>query len=318
VPWGLLADRKGYVRVLRIALLLATIAAFLRSVVQDYSGLLVGQFLLGLGLAAILPGLSVMVKDCARERLGFGTGVYVAGFAAGNATALGAIPLVLNVLEWREAFLLCACFSAVICLVWWLTSNSTGRVGVAFRLEHSGGLLRDGHVWLLLCLLAAAAGGFDTLANWMPRVLEMKLINPSLSFLLPVGFFLAGPVVGLAADRIPSRRNLVALLGLVATSSILGIMLAPLPLLLPSLVTAGFATMGVFVIGLTQPLEDARLSPYAGTVVGFISSLACVGSLAMPVLFGFLIDVTGMYHTSLASVAIIVGAAFIGGSRLMR
>ncbi len=317
LPWGLLADRKGYVSVLRASLLLATCAAVLRALAQDYAGLLLSQFLLGFGLAATLPGLSLMVKEWSVGRPGLGTGIYIAGFAAGNATALGFTPVLLRWLEWREVFLLYAGLSGVVALLWWLFGKSERRVEFGVRIEHVGMLLRDKHVWLLLCLLAASMGCYDTLANWMPRVLEMKNTNPSLSSLLPVGFFLAGPAVGFMSDRLPDRRSIVALLGVVAVASVIGIAIGPLVLLIPALVLAGFSTTGCLVISLTVPVEHERLSPYAGTVVGLISSLGNVGPLAMPVLFGFLIDVTAMYYASLASVAILAAAAFIGGSRAM-
>jgi len=317
LPWGLLADRKGYVAVVRVSLLLATTAALLRALAQDYTGLLLSQFLLGFGLAATLPGLSLMVKEWALGRPGLGTGTYVAGFAVGNATALGITPLLLRAVEWRQIFLIYACFSGLVTLTWWLLGRSEGRVDFGVRLEDVRMVLRDRHVWLLLLFLAASMGCYDTLANWMPRVLEMKYMNTSLSFLLPVGFFLAGPAVGIIADRFPSRRALVALLGAIAVISVASITFAPLPLLLPSLILAGFATTGCLVISLTVPVEHERLSPYAGTVVGLISSLGNVGPLAMPVLFGFLIDFTGMYYASMASVAIVAAIAFIGGSRAM-
>ncbi len=315
LPWGLVADRKGYVAVMRVSLLLATVAALLRAVVQDYTGLLVSQFLLGFGLAATLPGLSLMVKEWALGRPGLGTGTYIAGFATGNASALGVTPLLLNAMHWREVFLLYAGFGGIVSITWWLLGRSERPVEFGVRLEDVRMLVRDKHVWLLLCLLAASMGCYDTLANWMPRVLEMKQTNPSLASLLPVGFFFAGPVVGFMADRLPSRRSLVGMLGLLAVAAVACIALGPLLLLIPALVLAGFATTGCLVISLTVPVEHHRLSPYAGTVVGLISSVGNVGPLAMPVLFGFLIDVTATYYASLASVAILAAIAFVGGSR---
>ena len=114
LPWGLLADRRGYVGVLRVALVLSASAACLRAVSQSYAGLLVSQFLVGLGLAALMPCLSLMVKAWAPDRPGLGTGIYFAGFAVGNATALALTPVVLQVMSWRQAFLLYAAVAAVV------------------------------------------------------------------------------------------------------------------------------------------------------------------------------------------------------------
>jgi len=315
LPWGVLADRRGYVPVLRGALLMASCGAFMRVIAQGYSGLLVSQFLMGLGLAATMPCLSLIVKEWAADRPGFGTGVYVAGFAVGNAAALGATPLLLRLMEWRHVLLVYACVCALVGAAWWLLGRSGSKVGSSVRLEDFRLVLRERDVWVLLGLLAVAMGCYDTLASWMPRVLDMKRFAPSLAFMLPLGFMIAGPVVGGMADRFASRKGLVLLLGVVAAVSVALMIVAPLPLLLFCLLLVGFATEGILVITLVVPVQHRRLSPYAGSVVGLISSAANVGPLVMPVLFGYLIDVTGTYVASLVSVALVAGIGFVLGAK---
>jgi CP family cyanate transporter-like MFS transporter len=318
LPWGLLADRRGYVGVLRVALVLSASAAGLRAVSQGYGGLLVSQFLVGVGLAALMPCLSLMVKAWAPDRPGLGTGIYFSGFAVGNATALALTPVLLEMMSWRQAILLYAAVAAVVCLGWFLLGRSGGLVSSSMRLGDIRLVLRERLVWVLLLLLVGSMGCYDTLAGWMPRVLQMKELEPGFASLLPAGFFAAGPVTGLVLDRFRSRRMLVALLGVMAAASIALIGSSSLPLLLLCLFTAGFATTGVSVVSLTMPVEQGRLSPYAGTVVGFVTSASNVGPLAVPVLFGYLIDVTGYYYASLAAVAALAVVVFIGCSRLMR
>jgi CP family cyanate transporter-like MFS transporter len=318
LPWGLLADRRGYVGVLRAALALSASAAGLRAVSQGYAGLLVSQFLVGVGLAALMPCLSLMVKAWSPDRPGLGTGIYFSGFAVGNATALALTPVLLQMMSWRQAFLLYAAVAAVVCLGWFLLGRSGGVVSSSMRLGDIRLVLRERLVWVLLLLLVGSMGCYDTLAGWMPRVLQMKELEPGFASLLPAGFFAAGPVTGLVLDRFRSRRMLVALLGVMAAASIALIGSSSLPLLLLCLFTAGFATTGVSVVSLTMPVEQERLSPYAGTVVGFVTSASNVGPLAVPVLFGYLIDVTGFYYASLAAVAALAVVVFIGCSRLMR
>ncbi len=88
LPWGLVADHRGYVGVLRLALVLSAAAAGMRGMSQSYAGLLASQFFVGFGLAAVMPCLSLMVKEWGRSRPALGTGIYFAGFAAGNASHL--------------------------------------------------------------------------------------------------------------------------------------------------------------------------------------------------------------------------------------
>jgi cyanate permease len=170
-------------------------------------------------------------------------------------------------------------------------------------------------VWVLLFFMIASMGSYDTLATWMPKVLEMKALDKALASLLPLGFFLSGPLIGSALDRFENRKLIIALLGAVAATSIVGINYAPFPLLLVCVFLSGFATVGVLTISLATPLKDRHLSASTGGVVGLISSLGNIGPLIMPVLFGFLIDMTGTFQASILSVALLAGITFIIGSR---
>ena len=318
LPWGLVADRWSYVGVLRIALVLSTAAAGLRAVSQGYNGLLVSQFLLGLALAAAMPCLGLVVRAWAQARPGLGTGIYFAGFAVGNATALGATPVLLTLMTWREVFGLYAVVAGVVCVAWFLLGRGHGDVNSAMRLSDIRLVMHERLVWVLLFLLVGSMGCYDTLASWMPRVLQMKGVQPEFASLLPAGFLVAGPVTGLLLDRFRSRRMLLALLGAGAVAFTALMIVPSLPLLLLCLFVVGFTTTGVSVTSLTMPVERQQLSPYAGTVVGFVTSVSNVGPLVAPVVFGYLIDVTGFYVASLATVAAVSMVLFVACVKAMK
>ena len=318
LPLGLVADRRGYLPVLRVALIVSALAAGARALAGGYAGLLVSQFVLGLGVAALMPCLSLMVKAWAAARPGLGTGIYFSGFAVGSVVALGLTPLLLNVLSWRQVFLLYAALPLVVCLASLALGRRGESVTSSIRLRDVRLVLREREVWVLLLLMAGAMGCYDTLASWMPRVLQMKVVEPGLSSLMPIGFFAAGPVIGLVLDRFPRRGVLVALLGVLTAASIALITTPSLPLLLVCLFFVGFALSGVCTTSLTIPVEQPRLSPYAGTVVGFVTSVSNVGPLVLPVAFGYLIDLTAYYSASLFMMAALGGLIFVGCSRFMR
>ena len=318
IPLGLVADRRGYVVVLRVALVVSALAAGSRALASSFEGLLVSQFVLGLGLAALMPCLSLMVKEWASARPGLGTGVYFSGFAVGSVVVLALTPLLLEVMSWRMVLLLYAVLPLVVCLATFSLGTRGGAVSSSIRLRDVRLVLRERIVWVLLLLMAGSMGCYDTLASWMPRVLEMKGLETGLASLMPVGFFVAGPLIGLALDRFPRRGVLVALLGVLAAASIALLTTPSLPVLLVALFAVGFVLSGVCVTSLTIPVERPRLSPYAGTVVGFVTSASNVGPLVMPVVFGHLIDLTGYYSASVFMVAILGGVIFVGCSRFMR
>ena len=316
IPWGLVSDRTGYLKALKIALVISAVSALLRAFSPSYPTLLLSQFFLGLGLAAVLPCLPLLVREWAPKTLGFSTGLYVSGFAAGNATALALTPHLLETMAWRHVLLMYGGLASFLCGLWWCLARSAARGTSESQLKNLGVVLRERYVWVLLFFMIASMGSYDTLATWMPKVLEMKELNRAIASLLPLGFFLAGPTVGLASDRFRNRKVIVGLLGALAAASILAIDYAPFPLLLLCLFLSGFSVIGVLTITLAVPAEHERLSASLGSVVGLISSVGNVGPAVMPVVFGFLMDVTGTSHASLLSVAALAGVTFILGSRV--
>jgi len=317
IPWGFIGDKIGYLDALRIALPISTASAVLRAFSPGYLSLLLSQFFLGVGLAAVMPCLPLLAKEWSSGKtLGLSTGIYVAGFAAGNATALGLTPHLLAMMDWRDVLLAYSGLAAVVCGLWWAFARSTVKGTSDFQLRNFGLILKDRYVWVLLFFMIASMGSYDTLATWMPKVLEMKGLNKTLASLFPLGFFLAGPIVGFASDRFRDRKAVIALLGAVAAASIMGINYAPFPLLLVCIFLSGFTIIGVLTISLAVPAEHERLSASVGGVIGLISSLGNIGPLVMPVVFGFLIDVTGTFQASVLSVAVLAGVTFILGSRV--
>jgi len=158
-------------------------------------------------------------------------------------------------------------------------------------------------------------GTYDTLATWMPKVLEVRGFNKAFSSFLPLGFFIAGPIAGLILDKIKNKRVFIASLGLISFFSIITLIYAPLLILSLCLFLAGFTSISMLTVSLTMPAEDRQLSPYAGSVTGIASSLGNIGPFTMPVIFGFLIDITGSFQASIIAVAFLAGVTFTIGSK---
>ena len=315
IPWGLFGDRKGYLISLRIALPLIAASSLARALSPNFVTLLLSQIVLGLGLASVFPCLSMMVKEWSGGKsVGFATGIYISGFAAGNAAALGFTPYLLAGMGWRSVLLLYSCLAAVLSLLWWGLAISAMKGNTV---THRGGfriILKDPLVWVLLLFISSAMGSYDTLATWMPKVLEIEKFPGSLASLLPLGFFFAGPVAGWISDRVKDRKKLVFILGLCSAGSIVGINLAPLPYLPVCIFLAGFSTMGVLTLTLALPAEMERFSSSLGTLIGLVSSLGNVGPMIMPVVFGWLIDLTGTFRASVFFVALVAGVTFLLGA----
>ncbi len=306
IPWGLIGDRIGYLNVFRIALPILAASAILRGYSPGYFTLLVSQILLGLGSAAILPCLPLLIREWASNRdLGLSTGIYVSGFALGNFTALGLTPHFLTFMNWREVLLVHSGFATLVAGLWWGFARGAGSEKSEFKPEKFTVILKEKYVWILLLFMIASMGSYDTLAAWMPKVLEMKGSNKAFASLLSMGFFLAGPMVGFLSDRLWDKRRILAILGAVSCVSVIGINYVSFPFLPLSIFLAGFTITGVFTVALSAPAEHPHLFSSIGGVIGLISSLGNIGPIIMSVVFGLLIDITGTFYLSIIAIAVL-------------
>ncbi len=98
---------------------------------------------------------------------------------------------------------------------------------------------------------------------------------------------------------------------------VIGINYAFPPLLWIVLLSTGFFLMSTLTLTLKVPAKDPDLSESGGEVTGIISSIGNVGPMAIPVAFGYLIDVTGTYTFSIFMVAAVALLVFSIGSRLL-
>ncbi len=314
IPWGFLVDRFGYSKILKFSLPLISASAIIRSFSPNYLVLLVAQFGLGLGLASVLPCLPPLVKEWISSRTGFGTGVYVSGFAVGNGTALALTPILLQTMEWRTILLIYGLVALAVTFLWWLLSDSSMEESPSYDFEDFSRILKDRYVWVLTFFMIACMGSYDTLATWITKVLKMKFFEEVAGSSLSVGFLFSGPVIGHLSDKLESERFLIAVLGILATGLIFVLIFASGFVLIPILFGIGFLITGVLTLTLKAPARHDRLSSSAGKVSALMSSLGNIGPTVMPVAFGYFLDSTGTYTVSLTLVALVVVSTFLIGS----
>jgi len=316
IPWGLIGDHIGFRNAFRIALPLSAVAAVIRPFSQGYTTFLITQLILGFGLSSVLPCLPLLVKKSFQKNLtGFATGIYVAGFATGNATALAFTPRLLPFISWRIILLIYALMPVIVSIFWWLFIPETHLKTETIKIAQFKVILKDRSLWILLLLVIAAMGGYDTLATWIPKIIEMKHLSSAFATFLPLGFFFSGPIAGFLSDHLINRKYLLTAMGIVALLSILGINANNSILFNLSLFFAGFCLNSVLTLSLAIPAEQERYASSVGGVVGVISSLGNIGPLLLPVIFGSLIDITGTYQLSLLFIALFSGVIFILSSR---
>lgn len=326
LPWGLLSDRIGFATTMKIAMIFIGISGVFRGFASNYEMLLLSQLLLGVGFAAILPCLPKLVYSWFRAELGFSTGVYAMGFPIGEIVALTLTPYLLTFTgAWRTAFQLFGAWGLTISALWWILGKESSTSGHESSDRSIDVSLKDALIaaskvretWILVGLCISAMGIYDTLITWLPYTLEIRGMQPESAGLaasmLPLGFLLAGPVVGASSDRLGSRKPFILVLGLVGGPLILSIALVSGISLSIVAFLAGFSVTGILTLVLTIPAEHPRTSAYIGSSVGLISSLGNLGPLLIPIAVGYIMDIANSVFYVMAMLAVVAESAFVLG-----
>ena len=329
VPWGMLFDRRGFRTTMTLALVLMGIFGLVRGFAVDYGMLLASQFLLGVGLSAVIPCLPKLVSSWfPQQRAGLATGVCMAGFPFGQVLGLSLTPYLVEALgSWRQVFQAYGVWVFVLTFLWWKFASENPEKRTASTVGPKRSFKQDfavllgmKEVWLLTGLYFCAAGCFDTTLLWLPDVLESRGVDPFMATMvasmLPVGFLGATTMVGTFSDKVGLRRPFILVLGLVSGPAIYltGVMLGPATYATAFL--AGFCTVGILTLTLAIPIELPKLSPFLSSALGLISSVGNAGSFFLPTIVGQIRDLTGTFLVSIFILAVIGECMFLLGLML--
>lgn len=318
IPWGMLSDRMGFAWVMRIASITIGVFAFLRGFAISYDSLITFQLLLGTGLAAIMPCLPKLVTEWFhKERRGLATGIYVGGFPTGGIFAFTLTPYMLKLMgSWRDVFRLYGMWALVLAILWWILARENEKNRDQPKTSIEKNLIRALKVketWLLTALSIVAMGNYDTLSTWLPYILQFKGVSSEtaglIALMLPLGFLLASPTIGVLSDWVGLRKPFILILGVVSGFVIFGVTSSSIPVLGIAALLSGFCTVGTLTLLLEIPTELPKMSGIEGSVVGVISSVGNLGPLLMPIMVGYIKDVTGSFTSAIIALSIIAEIA---------
>lgn len=300
---GFAVDRYGARRVLAIGFVLCVAGALLAGLSRSYETLLAAAVIGGLGNSVFHPAdLAILNARVNTSRLGYAFSWHgvagFAGYAIAPAFAIGAAAA----FGWHNALILAAAMGAMFLVVMYFLREYL-YVEPASRTKVEGhGIAQDLDVLMskpvLMCffyfVLASVAfiamQGFGVSAFVALFDMPVTVASAALSL-----FFAASALGILTGGYIAtrsSRHNVVAATGVaLAASFVLVVAMVPLPVAAVPLLMAAAG----FCSGITNPSRDLivrQTTPpgSTGMVYGFVYSGIDVGSMLMPVLFGWMLD----------------------------
>lgn len=335
---GLWADRFGGRRLFALVMALASAATFLLAYVETFGGLLAAALGVGLAGGAFSVGVTYVSKFYPAERQGSVLGIFGAGNVGAALTSLLA-PAVMVAMGWQAVAQIWAGALLLTAVLFLLlteedpeTRTRRDRARKLETLASQLSVLRNLQIWRFSLYYAFVFGAFVALALWLPlHLIGVYGLDVTTAGVLAAFFSVPGSLFriygGRLSDRYGARAVLYWTFGVAAlctfmlsyppTTYIIEGTRGPISFstsmgLVPFIVT-------IFVLGFVMSLGSAAVFKHiptyypnhVGTVAGLVGMIGGLGGFVMPLIFGVLNDLTGIWTSSFAFLFVLVCVAFI-------
>lgn len=314
LPFGIWTDRFGGRAVMTALLAGSAVPLWISSYAVQF-----WQFLaIGLALGVVGATFSVGTPYVARlfpKNRGLAMGVFGAG-VSGAAINMFVAPQLITNFGWQSVPRVYALSLLVVAALFWLTAlPDPGRASGSRSLRAELAVLRDPRVWKYCQYYSIVFGGFTALSVWMPQYFLNEYHLPiAQAALLAACFSLPGGVLrafgGWLSDRFGAQKVTwwvlwvawicLFLLSYPRTDLIVQTVRGPLAfhIGLPVWAFAGL----LFVLGVSFACGMASTFKYIGddfpanmgVVSGIVGMVGGLGGFLLPILFGGLLDITGI------------------------
>ena len=333
---GVWADQIGGRRVFAAVMVLAAIATFLTSYADTYGELLLAALGVGIAGGSFAVGITYVSSFYPKERQGTALGIFGAGNVGAAVTKFLA-PFVMVAMGWQAVAQVWAGAMIVTAVLFLLLTKEdpdqrdrakSGRKAAGMGTQLA--VLKNVQVWRFALYYFFVFGAFVALALWLPRYLmgvyqlDVKTAGMLAAFYsVPASLFrIYG---GTLSDRYGARSVLYATFGISVlttfmlsyppTTYIIEGVRGPITFrtemgLVPFLVT-------IFVLGFFMSLGKAAVFKHipvyypnhVGAVGGLVGMVGGLGGFVLPLAFGALLDLTGVWTSSFVLLFVLVGVA---------
>ena len=335
---GIWTDRYGGRLVYTATMLAAAAATLLLSWAETYAQMLVAALGVGLAGGSFAVGVAYVSRFFPAERQGTALGIFGVGNVGAAVTKFLA-PFVLVAWGWEAVAQVWAAALAVMAVVFWLTTGEdpvtrARRAGQARarRLASELEPLKRLQVWRFALYYFFVFGAFVALALWLPRYLigvygfDLRTAGMiGALYSIPASIFRAWG--GVLSDRLGARRVLYWTFAVSAACTlILSVPTADYvvqsidgPRILHVELGPRTFVVVIFVLGFFMSLGKAAVYKHipayypesVGAVGGLVGMIGGLGGFVLPLLFGVLNDLTGLWSSCFMVLFVLVAAALV-------
>jgi NNP family nitrate/nitrite transporter-like MFS transporter len=316
LPLGMLTDKYGG-RVVFLVLMLSTVVPIylLAFATEFWQYLALGLFV-GLAGGSFSVGIAYVARWFSKGRQGFAMGIFGAGNAGAALTKFVA-PTLVVAFGWQMVPKVYAAVMLVTVVLFWLFTYTDKAhhvyPSVTFRDQLKA--LKDPNVWKLCQYYSIVFGGYVALSLWMTKYyineygfgIETAALIASI-FVLPSGVIRAAG--GWLSDRYGAHPvtwwvmlvSWVCLFFMSYPQTEMTIQTIHGPLSLHIGLDAWMFTALLFVVGIAWGFGKASVFKYIsdqypdniGVISGIVGLVGGLGGFLLPIMFGALVDVTGV------------------------
>ncbi len=333
LPLGMWTDRYGGRIVFFLMMLATVIPIFLIEMLHQFWQFLVVGLFVGLAGGTFSVGIAYCARWFPRNQQGFAMGVFGAG-NSGAALNKFVAPALVVAYGWTMVPKVYAGAMLVIALAFWFLtySDPEHKVGSSVTVRDQLLALKDPRVWKICQFYSIVFGGYVGLSLWMTQYYMREYgFGIEVAALLTACFALPGGVLravgGWLSDRYGAHKvtwwvlwvSWICLFLLSYPQTEFTVMTVAGPRTFSLGLNPWVFTALLFVLGVSWAFGKASVFKYIsddypdniGVISGIVGLMGGLGGFALPIMFGALVDLTGIRSSAFMLLYAIVWVSLI-------
>ena len=316
LPLGLLTDKFGGRIVFFILMLVCVLPIYMISLATEYWHFLVLGLFVGLAGGSFSVGIAYVAKWFDKSTQGTAMGIFGAGNAGAAVTKFVA-PAIIAAASWQMVPKVYSAIMFITALLFWFTTyeNKAHQVPSSVSLADQLRTLKDPRVWRYCQYYSIVFGGYVALALWMTKYYVAEYgFNLQTAALLAACFSLPGGVLRAFGGWMSDKWGAHSVTWWVMWVSWICLFLLSYPpteMVVQTVngpqsfhigLNATVFTVLLFVVGIAFAFGKASVFKYIsndypdnmGAISGIVGLAGGLGGFVLPIMFGALVDLTGV------------------------
>ncbi|MHB0986286.1 MAG: MFS transporter [Sulfuricella sp.] len=316
LPLGMWTDKFGGRIVFFVLMLSTVIPIFMISRATEFWQFLVTGLFVGVAGGSFTVGISYCARWFPKERQGLAMGIFGAGNTGAALTKLIA-PSIVVAFGWAMVPQVYAVLMLVTAILFWLFSYSdpAHKVGKAVTVREQLAALKDPTVWKYSQYYSIVFGGYVALALWMTKYYVSEYgFDLKTAALLAAAFSIPGGILRAIGGYFSDKYGAHTITWWVLWVSLVCLFFLSYPQTEFTIITVtgrftyhvglgpAMFTVIMFTMGIAFAIGKASVFKYIaddypkniGVISGVVGLAGGLGGFVMPIMFGALVDLTGI------------------------